>query len=105
MKSRGFGAGMSIRTDHKWHNFKYGYEVPKKVMRDQFDWMDEDQREGDQFILHNGHWYHLSDFMRLPKGTPIPGSWDGYAGDSYFSGMLIKVSQDGERYKIARYIA
>ena len=29
--------------------------------------------------------------------------WDGYANDTYFSGTIIKLSSDGERYKIGRY--
>ena len=29
--------------------------------------------------------------------------WHGTNGDSYFSGVLIRISDDGEEYKIATY--
>lgn len=89
-----------IRTDNKWHNFKYRDEVPKKVLREQFDYLDEDDGF-DGFIHYHSAWYHLSDFMR---GGGEPG-WDGYVGESYTTGVLIKVSPDGEQYKIAAYIS
>jgi hypothetical protein len=87
-----------IYTDNKWKNFKYGYEVPKKVLKSQFDYL-KDGEELDGFFKYRNYWYHLSDFMT----TTIP-KWDGAAGDSYFSGVLIKVSKDGEKYKAAHYI-
>ena len=49
-----------------------------------------------------GYWYHTSDFMRIPHGSDFKG-WDGYASDSYFSGVLIKLSRDGEEYMVGTY--
>ena len=89
---------MKIRTDGKWHNFKYRYEVPARVLKSEFDWLDEEDGS-DGFIYYKGSWYHLSMFER---GGPA--GWDGHHGDSYFSGVLIKVSRDGEQYKIATYM-
>ena len=87
-----------IYTDNKWKNFKYGYEVPAKVLNNQFAHL-QDRRHTDGFFKYRNYWYHLSDFMQ----TDIP-KWDGYAGDSYFSGVLLKTSKDFERYKVGHYI-
>lgn len=40
--------------------------------------------------------------MRIPHGSDFKG-WDGYASDSYFSGVLIKLSRDGEEYMVGTY--
>jgi len=32
-------------------------------------------------------------------------SWHGHKGDSFFSGTLIRVSDDGEEYQIATYLS
>ena len=91
---------MKIYTDHKWKQFKYRNEVPASVLASQFDYQDPEETF-DGFIHYRGVWYHLDQFMR---GAPIPG-WDGFAGDSFFSGVAIKLSSDGEEYQIATVIS
>jgi hypothetical protein len=90
------GMATTIRTDHKWREFVTRDKVPAKVLASQFDYLDADTYDG--FFRYLGHWYHTSEFMRL-DATP---GWDGVAGDSYFSATLIKLSRDGERFKVAR---
>ena len=93
---------MELKTDHKWKQFKYGYEVPEKIMADQFDYLDEDSST-DGFFQYRGYWYHTSDFMRVDKNSPFPGAWHGYHSDSFFSGVLIELSSDGESYRVGAY--
>lgn len=96
---------LKIRTNKRWRHFKYGYEVPEKVLKDQFAHLDEGETY-DGFILYRKRWYHLSDYMVINNHPDSEfSSWDGYAGDSYFSGTLIRVSQDGESYQIATYFS
>jgi len=95
---------LEIITDHKWKQFKYGYEVPEKVMEDQFSHLSEDNGDNsDGFLQYRGYWYHLSDFMNIDKNSPLLGTWHGYASDTFFSGILIEVSEDGETYRVGRY--
>jgi hypothetical protein len=96
---------LTIKTDHKWKNFSYRYDVPKKVLREQFSHLNEEDNS-DGFLCYRGHWYHLSDFMRA-NGHPDSAfnKYDGYASDSYFSGVLIKISKDCEQYQIATYMS
>ena len=94
---------LTIKTDNKWKQFKYRNEVPAKVLKDQFDYLSEDD-SFDGFILYRKHWYHLSDFMRIENHPDDKfSSYHGYSSDSFFSGVLIKVSKDGEMYQIATY--
>ena len=93
-----------IITDHKWKQFKYGYEVPEKVKND-FDWLEEEEKD-DGWIYYRKNWYHESDFMRIDNNNPFYSlGWHGYHSDSFFSGVLIQISDDGEGYKIATYIS
>lgn len=97
-------ARLIIKTDNRWKNFKYAYEVPKRVLKRQFDWMD-DPDDG-TFLKYKNHWYSLSDFMRISAGAPPElRKYDGSAADGFYSGVLIKISPDGEQYKIATYMS
>ena len=101
---------VQIRTNYHERQFVYRYDVPAKILSSQFDYLDEDTFDG--FFKYRNHWYHLTDFMGLPAGiseiwdtdSPLR-DWDGYASDSFFSGVLIKVSEDCETYQVATYIS
>ena len=86
-----------VRTDLKEKQFRYGYEVPASVIARQFDHLSEDEAS-DGFILYRKQWYHRSDFMRGAAN-----GWHGYAADSYFSGTVIQLTNDGESYIIGSY--
>lgn len=91
---------MKIYTDHKWKQLQYRYEVPPKVLKDYFGHLTEDDSDG--YIYYRKQWYHVSDFMRV-EGDVFPKEWDGYSSDTYFSGILIRLSEDGETYQIGTY--
>lgn len=91
--------GLTIKTDGKWRQFKYRYEVPKRVLASQFDYQDPDETT-DGFFKYKNTWYHLDQFMR----TNVPG-WDGAAADSFFSGVLIQLSPDGEEYRVGTFFS
>jgi hypothetical protein len=97
---------LNVATNHRWRDFVYRSDVPAKVLADRFDWTNEDDHY-DGFFNYRGWWYHLSEFERCPPVTqqasdPFNG-WDGYHADSYFSGVLIKLSKDGEQYQVGTY--
>lgn len=95
---------MKIYTDNKWKQFKYRYEVPKCILKTEFDYQDPEEAT-DGFFQYKRAWYHLDMFMRMPNNAPKElKKWDGYLNDSAFSGVLIKVSNDSEEYKIATFI-
>lgn len=96
---------MKIYTDNKWKDFKYRDEVPAKVLREEFDYQDEDEVY-DGYFKYRGSWYHTDEFMRFGPGMPSEfRKWDGYLSDSFYSGVLIKISPDGEQYKVGTFIA
>jgi hypothetical protein len=85
------------------------YDVPDRVRLVEFDWIREP--ESDYFIKYKNTWYHLSQFERTAgggaagAGSPMfeAAGWQGVINESISTGVLIKVSSDGEQYKIASY--
>lgn len=91
----------TIKTSKVARLLKYRDEVPQKVLDNEFDWLDEDTIDG--FICYKKEWFHLSQFMTLDKDSDFnKEGYDGYHGDSYFSGTLIRIVDD-ESVIMARY--
>jgi len=86
---------MEIITNNQERHFLYGYEVPEEVLNDEYDHLSDDEKTHG-FIYYKGRYYHTSDFQQSHMTE-----WDGVVFDSYFSGVAIKLSDDGETYKIA----
>ncbi len=93
---------VTVRSNRHWRPFCYRNEVPEKVLADQFDYLSEDDGL-DGFFRYRGYWYHLSGFQRVGMNALKP--WHEYAGDSFFSGVVIEVSRDGESYRVGTYFS
>jgi hypothetical protein len=97
---------VTIKSDKKWRNLLYGYDLPKK-WRKEFDYLTDEEFEIHDFAKYRGWVYDVHEFMRIPQGTgggfPELAAWDGYMSDTYSSGVVIKLSSDGEQYKIGRF--
>lgn len=93
---------MKVITDNKWKHFKYGYEMPKSVLKD-YDYLDESESY-DHFFRYRGVWYHLSDFIRIDGNeSDSLKDWHGSYMSSAFSSVIIKISSDSESYCIGRF--
>ncbi len=92
---------MKVITDHKWKQFKYQNEVPKKVLIEQFEHLSEESTI-DGFLKYKNNWYHISDFMSASKQDH---PWHGYTSDTVWSGVMIEVSDNGEEYRIGYYVS
>lgn len=95
---------LTIKTNRQWRNFSFRNDVPKKVLASQFDHLDIDDAL-DGFFKYRGYWYHTSDFMKVDGlADDLPG-WHGYVSDSYFSGVVVKLSKDNEQYQVGTYFS
>jgi len=70
--------------------------APPEALKSEFDWISSD--EVAHFFKYHEPWYFSSQFERL-SGAPLA-DWDGAQSMSMTTGDLIKVSTDGEKYKI-----
>ena len=94
---------VTIKTNHQWRNLAYRSEVPAAVLASDFDYQDADETL-DGFFCYRGHWYHVDQFTTVNGNADLAG-WDGYASDSYFSGVVIKLSRDGEQVQVGTYFS
>ena len=94
---------LQILTNYHWREFVYGFELPDKVRQEYADLEDLDER----VFIHYKDDYLLDEFMGISETMrlhqPELGNWQGYMSDSFFSGLLIRYSDDFERYQIATY--
>ena len=91
---------LTIRTNHQWRPISYGFEVPEEVLQSEFDWADNPDEL--MFVKYKGIWHCISEFIRVPEGA-FEGDWDGYQNDTFFSGVLVKFSDDQDHVKMGRY--
>ncbi len=97
---------MKIITNYQPRNTLYYYELTPKE-RKEFDYLDTPEKQDDTvFFRYKNNTYDLNEFMRTPKDTEISG-WDGYHGDSYFSGILVKwvKNTDYEQVIVGLYLS
>ena len=64
-------------------------------LREQFDYLTEDQFDSNEFFKYKGNWYDVAEFMRVDNNSPFHKQWDGYSSDTYFSGIVLKYCYDG----------
>ena len=92
----------SIKTNRQWREPTCWLGLPAKVQAD-FDYLSEDEKIDERFVCYRGWWYDVYDTMRAPESLAILG-WDSYSGDSYFSGVLFRLDNDG-RVMCGTYIS
>ena len=65
--------------------------------------------EIEHFVMHYGIKYSLDEFIATRRSFSNHPDWlkefDGYMSDSFFSGVLIKLSNDGEAAKVFTYLS
>ena len=90
---------LKVVTDNKWRDFTYRWDVPADILEREFDYQNAEE-ETDGFFRYRGVWYHLDQFMRdTPPG--LDSRWNGWAADSFFSGVALEVSPDREQFRVA----
>jgi hypothetical protein len=97
---------MIIRTDNKFRNLLYWYELTKKE-KEYFDYLDtEEKQDSASFVRYKKQVYSIDEFMRIENHPNKEFSkWDGYSSDSFFSGILIKFDEYCEQVKMGTYIS
>jgi hypothetical protein len=84
-----------IITDNKWKAFLYGYELTN-AERKKFDYMDAEEIDCAVFFRYRKSVYCLHEFERSNYNN-----YTGQLTETFFSAILVKVSEDGEYYKVA----
>jgi len=98
---------MKIVCNNVPRNLIYGYELSEKE-RGEFDYLESEEFETHEFFRYKGEIYDMGEFMRIDSAiAPHPQregweSFDSYASDSFFSGVLVKYV-DSDHVIVATY--
>lgn len=93
---------MNIVTNNHSREMITYYDLPEAVRND-FDYVDEDERADYRFFKYRGCYYDSREFIRIierrdtyngwatqvDNDSPLL-AWDGIQSDSYFSGIVVK---------------
>lgn len=82
---------MKIKTNNQVRELIF-WEDLTETERAEFDWIDPKIAGAFEFFHYKGNVYVISDFTTAPKEMK---GWDGYRGDSYFSGIVVRLEEDG----------
>lgn len=98
---------MTIATNRHWRPVLQAWDLTPKE-RAQFDYLDwerimasEDSRE---FIRYRGVTYDLGDFSETMPRILRGKGWDGWQSDSFYSGIVVRWSEDGDQIMIGTVI-
>lgn len=89
---------MTIKTNNARRPVLSWFELSENEQAE-FDYLLEDNRyEMAQFISYKGVIYDLGEFCTtktLPEFNPLY-KWDGYHSDSFYSGVVVRYTDDHE---------
>jgi hypothetical protein len=97
-------SNLTIKTNNHFRPILHGFELTEKE-QSEFDWIDfsvEGEGFYGMFFRYKRQVYCLDNFMRL-AGKDAYGDWHGVNQTSAFSGILVRLSDDGEGVVVGTY--
>lgn len=92
---------LTIKTNHQWRDILTFDELTEAQQAQLAGYEDQDLSS---FFIYKAWVYDLSDFMRIEHDENDDlKDYDGVHSESFFSGVLIKLSECGEGVKVASY--
>ena len=92
---------VTIESNHHERELHCLFELPDEAQPD-FDYVTGDEHASPRFFKYLGEWYDVNEFMTT-RGVPAFAGWHGYQSDSFFSGVLIRYTDDFEAVVVGRY--
>lgn len=89
---------IKIITNNQPRDILSGLELPAKY-RKEFEHLSDDEFHEESFFIYKGRAYSIGEFLH----TDIFPNWPGSLGDSYFSGVIVRIIDDGEAVIVGRY--
>lgn len=94
---------MKITTNNQPRPVIYGFELSDKE-KQEFEYIDD--VDSAQFFRYKGAVYDLNEFQRVTdtmENCHGFNGWQGFLSDSYFSGIVLKYTEDYESVIIGRF--
>lgn len=105
---------LRIISNYHERDILYWYDLTEKE-QSEFDWIeDSDTLDVDsaEFFRYRGEVYYLSDFVPINNpqygsgnNSPFPDYWQAYSSDSFFSGLLVRYSEDYSAVVVGLYLS
>jgi len=101
---------LTIITNNHYREILYGFDLTKKE-RLEFDYLSNADLDTHTFIRYRKCVYDLGEFILTPQNEPARqelndlSDWHGYQSSSFFSGVVVKFSDDYESVKIGTYVS
>jgi hypothetical protein len=91
---------MDIKSNYRYRNLLDWEELSVKEKKE----FSHTDRELDTYVRYKKQIYLLNDFTAIVNNSPFDSiKWNGYISDSFFSGVLIKLSNDSNSAILATY--
>ena len=71
-------------------------------LRKEFDYMNDADFDSAMFFKYRGQVYALAEFLRT-EGDLLAQGWQGICNQTYFSGLVVKITQSCQYVVVGRY--
>jgi hypothetical protein len=98
---------LRIKTNNVPHDILNWYDLTPKEQKE-FDYIQEEDRDGSQFVRYRKWVYDLHDVERIndyAQHEPLFKKWHGIISDSFFSGVVFRYVEDFERVVCGTYLS
>ena len=95
---------LTVKTNNVPRDLISAFELSSaqySKLREQFDYLTEDEFDSTVFFKYRGQVYTLSEFMRT-EGDLLAQGWQGILTDTFFSGIVVKIVESCERIVVGR---
>lgn len=94
---------LSIKTNNVPRDVLYGFALSDKE-RAEFDYLSDEDFADHPFFRFKGQVYDLCEYMPA-VGELLEKGWQGYSSDSYFSGTVIRYTNDHDSVVVGTYFS
>ena len=97
---------MKITTNHQFRPVLLWTDLTMKEL-EEFDYISTENLDYATFFRYKGQVYDLDEFLCITQVMQVQfpefKSWDGYQADTFFSGILVRYSEDLEQVVVGSY--
>ena len=96
-----------VTTNHHWQKLQNGFAISDKIWHREFENNRIANRKEIKFFKYRNDWFYIDEFIPFPPRLPELGElneWDGFCGDSFFTGTLVRFNEkDGSLIQVGYY--